>query len=111
VVGGQQEYLRVAALLQDARVPAQLLGFLSSRPADQAGAQYLGTPGQLPQVAQRYQVEELIFSGKDLTAAEIMAWMVQWNRHDLQYKILPEGSACIIGSHSKKSRGDYYVLP
>jgi hypothetical protein len=35
--------------------------------------------------------------------------MVTLKDQGVYFKILPEGSDFIIGSHSKKSRGDYYA--
>jgi GT2 family glycosyltransferase len=110
VVGGAAEFARVAALLQAARVPARLLGFCGPGPANGLADHYLGSLDQLPGIARQHQVEELIFSGKDLASGEIMAWMEKLKARDLHYKIIPEGSAYIIGSHSRNSRGDYYVL-
>jgi hypothetical protein len=91
-------------------VPAQLLGFLSANPADKTARHYLGAVSQLNDLSRLYQLDELIFSGKDLAAGEIMEWMVKLNNRKLHYKILPEGSEYIIGSHAKNARGDYYAL-
>ena len=111
VAGGEQEYLRVATLLKTARVPACLLGFFSADPADRKAPAYLGALTQLQEVKRLQGLDEIIFSGKDLAAGEIMAWMVKLKNQDLQFKILPEESAYIIGSHSRNSQGHYYGLP
>jgi GT2 family glycosyltransferase len=111
VVGGSGEYLRAAALLGAAQVPAQLLGFFSADPADRANGQYLGNLTSLPEAKALYGLEELIFCGRDLSSVQIMDWMEQLNVLDLRYKILPEGRDYIIGSYSKNSRGDFYARP
>jgi GT2 family glycosyltransferase len=110
VAGGAEEYHRVATLLRTARVPARLLGFFSANPADRSASLYLGELARLQEVSRLKGLDEIIFSGKDLAAGEIMAWMVKLKNQDLDFKILPEGSEYIIGSHSKNSRGHYYVL-
>lgn len=111
VVGGESEYQRVAELLQAAGVRAQLLGFLSPDPGDSEMPHYLGELHRLNEIAELRNLNELIFCGRDLTAGQIITWMVKLNNHRLQYKILPAGSEYIIGSHSKSSPGNYYALP
>jgi hypothetical protein len=111
VAGGEQEYLRVASLLKTARVPACVLGFFSADPGDRKSPAYLGELSQLQEVKRLQDLDEIIFSGKDLAAGEIMAWMVKLKNQDLHFKILPEESAYIIGSHSRNSQGHYYGLP
>lgn len=110
VVGNEAEYVRVTELLRTIGVPAQLLGFLSPNPTQNKTAHYLGELRQLNEITRLNKLDELIFCGKDLSASQIIEWMVQLNNHDLQYKILPEGSEYIIGSHAKDAPGDYYAL-
>jgi GT2 family glycosyltransferase len=109
VVGGEREYRRVAALLAAARVPAGLLGFVSDHPADRSASHFLGSTTALRDLCRQHRLEELVFSGKDLSTRQTMDWMEALKDLDLYFKMLPQDCDFIIGSHSKKSRGEYYV--
>lgn len=108
VVGGAADYQRVAALLRAARVPASLQGFVSDKPADRAVPHYLGKLQALPALRSHHRLEELVFSANDLSISQIMDCMEQFSNQGLHFKVLPPGSDFIIGSHSPKSRGQYY---
>ncbi|MFB9864731.1 glycosyltransferase [Rufibacter immobilis] len=102
VVGSSQEIKRAAELLR--QVGAQ-------KPGAHLEPQH--TPADLRQireVIQIHKINELIFCGKDLTVSQIIEWMVQIHNRAVEFKILPENSAYIIGSSSKNARGDYYAL-
>jgi hypothetical protein len=96
-------------LLQAAQVPARLLGFVSDYPADRSAAHYLGSMAGLGQLCRQHRPQELIFSGKDLSASQIMDCMVALKNQGLDFKILPQDCDYIIGSHSRNSRGQYYA--
>ncbi|KUG09697.1 glycosyltransferase family 2 protein [Solirubrum puertoriconensis] len=115
IVGSEVESQRVRRLLGAAAVQARILGFIS--PTDEGSAadtptDQLGSLRQLGEVLQIYDVTELVFCGKDLTASQIMGNMVQLQdtHPEVAFKILPEDSDYIIGSSSKDSPGDYYAL-
>ncbi|MEM1214264.1 MAG: glycosyltransferase [Bacteroidota bacterium] len=106
LIGSKTEADRAMALLQQARVHTNLIGRVSP-PGGTEDA--LGTIHQLDEVVRIYQVEELIFCSKDLSAQQIMRWMSQLGPR-LLYKILPEDSLSIIGSHSKNTSGELYTI-
>ncbi|UYZ60990.1 glycosyltransferase family 2 protein [Hymenobacter latericus] len=115
IVGSEAESQRVRRLLGAAAVQARILGFIS--PSDEGSAaatpaDQLGSLRQLAEVLRIYDVTELVFCGKDLTASQIMGNMVQLQdtHPEVAFKILPEDSDYIIGSSSKDSPGDYYAL-
>ncbi|AYA37042.1 glycosyltransferase [Hymenobacter oligotrophus] len=115
IVGSEAESQRVRRLLGAAAVQARILGFIS--PADEGSsadtpADQLGSLRQLDEVLRIYDVTELVFCGKDLTASQIMGNMVQLQdtHPEVAFKILPEDSDYIIGSSSKDAPGDYYAL-
>ncbi|MBC7446542.1 MAG: glycosyltransferase [Hymenobacteraceae bacterium] len=137
VVGSPAEVARVQHLLDHARVRADVIG--SIEPEDERGSGFslpvsgsenwqpasnsqkpearnakpeipLGRLSQLDEIISLYQLDEVIFCGRDLPSSRIIEAMVQSHQRPVEYKILPEASEYIIGSSSKNSPGDYYTL-
>ncbi|TGE25411.1 glycosyltransferase [Hymenobacter aquaticus] len=123
IVGSAQESRRVRQLLETAAVQARIIGYVTPElvapdpqtpipshphtPADDP----LGEVRQLDEIIRIYALDELIFCGKDLSASQIIALMVELPQQPpVAYKILPEDSEYIIGSSSKDAPGDYYAL-
>lgn len=109
IVGREAERDRVLQLLQRAEVRANYIGRI--RPAGAGGIadDSIGRASELPDIAQVYRLEELIFCARDVSSQEIMSWMTQLGPR-LQYKILPETGISIIGSHSKDAPGQLYTV-
>ncbi|GGK57306.1 glycosyltransferase family 2 protein [Rufibacter glacialis] len=102
VVGSGKEVKRASSLLRQAGAQEPLTQFEPQHtPADLQ---------QIKEVIEIYKINELIFCGKDLAVSQIIEWMVQIHNRAVEFKILPENSAYIIGSSSKNTRGDYYAL-
>lgn len=110
IVGSEAESRRVIQLLKEAHVESTIIGFISDDAAERNAGDFLGELRQVNEIIQIYDLNELIFCGKDLSASQIMEWMVLINNKHIDYKILPENSDYIIGSSSKESQGDYYTL-
>lgn len=115
IVGSEVESRRVRFLLKNAGVRARIIGYVSPVAAASQGTpnDLLGEVRQMEEIVLVYGIDEVIFCGKDLSASEIMALMVnlpQPRQRPVSYKILPEDSQYIIGSSSKDTPGDYYTL-
>ncbi len=131
VVGSPTEVARVQQLLSHARVHADVLGSIEpetdlrltgreleanhineshTAPPHPEPEISLGRLSQLDDIISLYQLDEVIFCGRDLPSSRIIEAMVQSHQRPVEYKILPEASAYIIGSSSKNSPGDYYTL-
>lgn len=130
VVGSPAEVGRVQHLLDQARVRADVLGSIepeeefrvsnSEFRVENASTSLetrnskletsLGRLSQLDDIISLYQLDEVIFCGRDLPSSRIIEAMVQSHERPVEYKILPEASEYIIGSSSKNSPGDYYTL-
>jgi GT2 family glycosyltransferase len=102
VVGSQKEVKRAATLLKQAGAHAPVAQFEPQHTAHDLQ--------QIKEIIQIHRINEVIFCGKDLAVSQIIEWMVQIHNSSLEFKILPENSAYIIGSSSKNTRGDYYAL-
>ncbi|RSK42337.1 glycosyltransferase family 2 protein [Hymenobacter perfusus] len=115
IVGSWQESCRVRQLLEQAAVPARVIGYVEPqaglRPAGPAPDDLLGEVRQLEDIIRIYGLNELVFCGRDLPASQIIGLMVGLPHHPpVAYKILPQDSEYIIGSSGKDSPGDYYAL-
>ncbi len=108
IVGGEAESDRVRQLLYQAGAPVNYIGKVS--PNETADARsYLGTLRQLGEAVLIYKANEIIFCSKDLPIQDIMHWMAKLGP-GMEYKIAPEESLSIIGSHSKNEPGELYTI-
>ncbi|GGF19268.1 hypothetical protein GCM10011383_33550 [Hymenobacter cavernae] len=114
VVGTAAGSRRVRQLLEAAGVSARIIGHVNPATdvsVEDSNDDSLGELRQLEEIIRIYELDELIFCGKDLPASKFIALMVQLSQQSsIAYKILPEDSEYIIGSSSKDAPGDYYAL-
>jgi GT2 family glycosyltransferase len=108
IVGSGTEAARVQRLLSEARVSSNLIGTVSPSP-DNGQEGCLSTIDRLDEVAYIYNIDEIIFCGKDVPAKAITSWMTQLGPA-IDYRILPNDSLSIIGSSSKNSAGELYTI-
>jgi len=108
IVGSAEESERVMGLLHQAQVQKNYIGVIAPE-ADYDNSRFLGSIRQLDEVVHIYKVHEIIFCAKDIAAQQITKWMTQLGT-DILYKIVPEKSLSIIGSHSKNTAGDLYTI-
>jgi GT2 family glycosyltransferase len=107
IIGSQSESQRVRSLLQTAGVHKNIIGTIA--PLQQATAADLNDMSRLDEVVRIYRINELIFCSKDISAQEILASMSRLGPN-VAYKIMPEESMSIIGSHSKNDPGELYTI-
>jgi len=99
IVGGKEESMRVLDMLNKASRHLNSLGFVFiENHKDEKNA--LGHIQNLEEIAKVFKAEEIIFCSKDITAKEILGWMVKLGSKRFHYKIAPEASKFIIGSRS-----------
>ena len=108
IVGNQEESTRALSLLKDSDVNMEFIGFVSVD-KENANENYLGEFKSIGEIVSLYQIEEIIFCGKDISSIDIIATMSEIG-NNLNYKILPDESVSIIGSNSKNSAGDLYAI-
>ena len=115
IVGSAAEAERTLGLLRRAGATGQFLGRID--PGTTAGAEafgeeetaVIGMSERLPTLVRLYRAEELIFCSADLDLSDIQRWMTELGP-ELQYRILPEASRSIIGSHRPDQRGTLYTI-
>lgn len=115
VIGSQEESQRVRQLLHLAKAEGNYIGTVW--PKDKSSLSllspneesYLGQLDQLDEIVHIFKVNELIFCSRDLPAERITWWMSRLGP-SLTYRIAPQESLSIIGSHSKNLPGDLYTV-
>ncbi len=108
IVGSFQEVQRIQELLNKSNVNHNMLGWVA--PNSQKLEGFLGGIHQLSEVIEIYQANLVIFSGKDVQAAEIMKTMSDFAKSGVQLKIAPDKGEFIIGSNSKNDPGELYTV-
>ncbi len=112
IIGGEAETERVSRLLPMMSIRQVLVGCVHPdkdyRP--EKGSNYVGNLSQIKEIIEIYNVNEIIFCGKDIPTTEIMTVMSQLQDFPLEYKIAPPESLYIIGSRSIHVEGDVYTL-
>lgn len=108
IVGTKDESKRVMGLLHQAQVFKNFIGTVAPGISINH-ADYLSPLGQLDEVVRIYRIDEIIFCSKDIPSQNIIHWMSQLGPQ-LSYRIVPEESWSIIGSHSKNSSGELYTI-
>ncbi len=118
IIGSKEESRRVRELLHLAKAEGNYIGTVlpeaktlaQDQPsAEKANDNYLGQIDRLDEMVRIFKVDELIFCSRDLPAERITWWMSKLGP-SLNYRIAPEKSLSIIGSHSKNLPGDLYTI-
>jgi len=107
IIGKKTEAARALELLKKADINQNFIGIVAPEPANDKG--YLSHLSNLKEVVQIYQVNEIIFCSKDVSAQAIMHWMTQLG-NKMEYKIVPKETMSIIGSNSKNTPGELYTV-
>lgn len=110
IVGSREESERVQDLLVKTRANCKVAGYVTVGEEEVHADDYLGEVNRLREIVQLFNVEEIIFCSKDISAGQIIQWMGTITQPGIQYKIVPEESSFIIGSNSKNTAGDFYAL-
>jgi GT2 family glycosyltransferase len=110
IIGDEQETNRVSMLLNMTTLKSEFIGFINYKESDARNTHFIGTISQLKDIISIYQIGEVVFCGKNMTAKEIISLMSDLQNTALEYKIAPPESTFIIGSNSINASGDIYML-
>ena len=110
IIGSEKECVRVYDLLQQTEIKTSFIGFIDIDEKDVHHDLYVGQMNQLEEAVGIYQIDELIFCSKDLSAQKIISYMSIIDLHDLDFKIAPEESMYVIGSNSINTQGELYAF-
>jgi hypothetical protein len=108
IVGGQEEFERVAEILKQTTRKIESIEHVSAGEEKENGA--VGTLNQLDQILHIKGINEIIFCAKDTTAQTIINWMTVIDSTKIDFKIAQPDSLSLIGSNSIETAGDLYVL-
>ncbi len=109
VTARNEEALRIIKLINQIEPSANFIGVVAPD-NNQEGPGYLGNIDQLREIVQINQVDEVIFSARDVTAQQIIQNMDLLSDINTDYKIAPPESMSVIGSNSIETAGDLYIL-
>lgn len=110
IIGSVKESSRVHGLLQKSRLVYKLAGYVYPIYTSNKESEFLGHIGQINEIVKIHKINELIFCGKDIPSSKIIKTMSLLENKDVVYKIAPDESYFIIGSHSKNISGDLYTI-
>ncbi len=107
VLAGQKESERISKLLHIFnRQPA--LSIFTTPLKTGAGPIHLGAFHQIPEFIRFYNINEIIFSGQDVPAEQIISVMTKLSVPGLDFMVAPPESMSVIGSRSKHHSGEHY---
>ncbi|MBI4929690.1 MAG: glycosyltransferase [Bacteroidetes bacterium] len=116
IVGSEEEYKRVFALIKESSLKSNFIGFVNSDAGNwqlATGKQqetYLGKFSQLNEIIDIYKIDEVIFCAKNISSEKIIDAMSLQGNEGVEFKIAPQESFSIIGSNSIDTAGDLYTL-
>ncbi|CAN5545850.1 glycosyltransferase [soil metagenome] len=115
IVGDANESQRILSMLMIGGNNNNFVGYVTeqewrseSNPAMQS--YHLGTLESLPDLVSLYEINEVIFCGKNLSSATIIGQMLKIDSSNIEFKIAPPESLFIIGSNSINENGDFYLI-
>ncbi len=110
IIGSEQEFMRVNAILKQTKINAEFTGFVSSEENGVKNEFYIGNFRQINEIIDVHHVQEIIFCARDISSQEIIDKMVTLVTKGVEFKIAPPESLSIIGSSSIDTAGDLYVI-
>jgi hypothetical protein len=108
IVGSLNEGLRTQKLLDSIGFNAYSQGIVSPSALDTISPQFLGNINDLDDICRIYQIDDIIFCSKDVTASQIMHWMSKLGGK-YQFRIMQASNASIISSYSKNDPGELFT--
>ena len=110
IIGDEEETNRVSMLLNMTVSKSEFIGFIHYKETKTHGSHFIGNISQLKDIIVIYQIGEVVFCGKNMTAKEIISLMSDLQDNSLEYKIAPPQSSFIIGSNSINAVENMYML-
>lgn len=110
IIGSETEFMRVKGLLENTKIKAGFIGFISNEQNGVKNQHYIGNFDQLDETIQFYDIKEIIFCARDISSRDIIEKMIKLVTRGVEFKIAPPESLSIIGSNSIDTAGDLYVI-
>ena len=106
IVGEDDEFQRICKIINHTNSQIKFIGQINN---NKTKKNTLGNIKQLKEIIAIHNLNEIIFSAKDVNANQIME-IINKIDTDLQIKISPSKSTFIIGSNSIYRKGELYLL-
>jgi GT2 family glycosyltransferase len=110
IVGDKEEALRINSIIDQIEVKAEITGYVSPQPNKGENGTFIGDIDQLGEIVRINNIDEIIFSAKELSTKSIIKKMLELSDIKVDYKIAPPESLSIIGSNSINTSGELYVI-
>ena len=110
IAGKPDEVKRVDELLEQTGMNFESRYYIYSDNSAKNTPKCVGYLSQLEEIVIIYNIDEIIFCAKDISAKEIINIMSSLHKYDLEYKTAPEESISIIGSNSINTSGELYFI-
>ena len=114
IVGDAEESKRILSMLMMSGNNNSFVGFVSNDQTNKDDPSianfYLGTTDSFGELISLYEINEVIFCGKNLSSSAIITMMGTIDSSNIEYKIAPSESLFIIGSNSTNENGDLYFV-
>jgi GT2 family glycosyltransferase len=110
IIGEEQEFNRVSALLKETRANPGFVGFVSAEINGVHNPHYIGKINQIDEIIKVHQINEIIFCAKDISSQFIINNMLTLVSSGVDFKIAPPESLSIIGSNNIDTAGDLYMI-
>ncbi|MCC6720871.1 MAG: glycosyltransferase [Bacteroidia bacterium] len=108
VAGDGEEANRVFDLLNQSQNNVNCIGIVNVNEVEK-NKRTIGKIEDIKEIIKIYKIDEIVFCGKCISSKKILEWMVKLGQKKIRYKIAPEESSFIIGSHSKNEKGEYFT--
>ena len=110
IIGEEQEFNRVSALLKETHANPGFVGFVSTEINGVHNPSYIGKINQIDEIIKVHEINEIIFCAKDISSQFIINNMLTLVSSGVDFKIAPPESLSIIGSNDVNTAGDLYVI-
>lgn len=115
IAGDAEETQRILSLIMLSGSNTNFVGYAAEEKQANGrehplASHYLGKPAGLADMISMYEVNEVIFCGKNHPSADIINYMLRIGRPGVEIKIAPPESLFIIGSNSIHEKGDLYFV-
>lgn len=110
IIGEEEEFNRVSALLKQTQVNPGFVGFVSAEINGVHNPFYIGKVNQIDEIINVHQINEIIFCAKDISSQFIINNMLTLVSSGVDFKIAPPESLSIIGSNNIDTAGDLYMI-
>ena len=110
IIGNAGEISRISLFLKKTLIEPEKIINISAGEETTSDINYASKIHQLKDVVGIYEINEVIFCSKDLSSTQIIEQMALLRESNVEFKIAPPASLYIIGSNSKETSGEYYIL-